>query len=384
MRLPPSRLAVVSNRILLDMPGINIIFDAYFNKFRRPPSIAAIRETASTALIAVSLFLTVVMALPTQLSPSVLNSVLPPEPNTTMESTSFQSDRWTREKLLGQLFFYHLMAEAFLISSTMSFAMIHYTVGLASTELHEVISMHKAWWRVMRWVFLWGWICAILGITFTKLALTRGALLMILANDVPVSDLIYTWAGRVVCCTFVAVWFMIGLAHKGMRRSVLDTTSTKLAETCGGRKHENETEIVIDRQSIIKELRRYLDMAGGPDHVTPSGFENFLLVSYLRSSRRPSIALIKHKLPTQNLAPFTRRRALALLEEFLHKTLEDETKVDTDDLDALLKARWPVRRGSVAVPNGIGALRRAPVACGSVTLKAIQGAYKGLGEELGA
>ena len=81
------------------------------------------------------------------------------------------------DEILEELVMYHCLAETCLFFAGLCLAFLAMYCGLADIELHRNEMLHSAWWRKIRIPFLSAFAALVLGITFTKLALTRAAIL---------------------------------------------------------------------------------------------------------------------------------------------------------------------------------------------------------------
>ena len=355
------------HNLFMSLPVFNLVYNSFFNSFRRPPSLGAIRKTSATMLLVVTVLLPVIFALPATLHPS---DELEARWRTVYELVNgTATGGMTFEVLISDTILYHAVTEFLLLSAAIIFAFISFFAGIAEFELHDNMLMHGVWWRIMRGIYLIAFLMMCAGIFTSKLMLTRVAILVWpwpdeqLAYSTLASSGLYVWLGR-----SLSVLFPIGLAWAGHANLEMHN-SVRSTSTHGLKKKQESAigshDVVISRADVLAEFCRYVrSVEGGVERVDASGFESYLLFAAMRRSRTREIGVGRQTHQQPKLTSLTRKRAMQVYEDFTQDLLEREReKISSlqrmliqDLLHGSFVAGAPTRQNSSSVKSSVSVL----------------------------
>lgn len=344
------RLRVLQHRFT----GFNIVLDLFLENTRRPPNLESVRETSAALLLVNVMLLSVQMQLPANIQTEHLKSMWRERTNETIDSP-----QWVYLNVMRELVFYHCLAETCLFFSCLTLGFLAMYCGLADTQLHCNEMLHLAWWRKTRMPFLSACTALVLGIVFSKLALTRADILVWPWPDSQLifggswlqstlsSALAYTWCGRTLGVALVFILFRLGGASKAMLAGTRTASTAKLKNRL---EQASSTGIVLSRPEVVGELSRYLKaIPGGAERADQASFEDFLLLSSMRKSRRAAEGIrdvVRARTAAKpRLSQLTRLRARDVFDNFIAQKMKDERE-QCETFEAMLLIQELTRRVS--------------------------------------
>ena len=341
------------------VPIVNIFFDAFFDSTRKAPPIQSLRETSATLMLASSMMLGIVMGAPMTLQLDLHDvdrrdffNAFDDELQTDDSPHGWHGQY---EQLVAEFIMYHALAETFLCSAALGATLVSFFTGMAQADQHENVTMHNAWWRRVRYVYLSLYVAVLLAVIFMKLMLTRIAILTLPWPDwhckfpgyTFASGLMYTWTGRALVVNIFLIWYLLGLAQRAKLQSI---SSPNMKMHIRRRRLSVSTSAVnIGRPQLIAHLGTYLRAVGGVEYAQATAFEDFLVqVSWRQKELCDDKPVPSRSTKAPMLTPVTRQRAHDVFADLIREEFDAERVQCRRALQELLpppsmRSRRPMR-----------------------------------------